>query len=74
MLGTLALERLKVTALNLFDPTASSPFPKSWFSHIMTQSLEGEGKRYVSLPGEVRKGMGICRGSIIIFAQFWHHW
>jgi hypothetical protein len=33
----------KVTALNLFHPTTSPPFPKKRFFHIATQSLEGEG-------------------------------
>jgi hypothetical protein len=49
MLGTLEFERLKVTAPNLFHPTASPPFPKSSFSHIVTQPQgverrEGEQK------------------------------
>jgi hypothetical protein len=35
-------ERLKVTALNLFHPTASPP-SRSRFFHITTQSLVGEG-------------------------------
>ena len=43
MLGTPESERLKVTALNLFHPTASPPFPKNPFFHIATQSLAGEG-------------------------------
>ena len=44
-LGTSESERLKVTALNLFHPTASPPFPKNRFFHIATQSLGkgGEG-------------------------------
>ncbi len=42
ILGTLEFERLKVSALNLFHPTASPPFPKSWFPHIVTQPLDGE--------------------------------
>ena len=37
-------ERLKVTALNLFHPTASPPSRKSWFFHIVTQSLRGRGR------------------------------
>jgi hypothetical protein len=35
-------ERLKVTALNLFHPTASPPFCKIGFFHITTQSLAEE--------------------------------
>jgi hypothetical protein len=40
--------RLRVAALNLFDPTAS-PFSGKTYSHITTQSLGGEGgvKDYV---------------------------
>jgi hypothetical protein len=41
-LGTAESERLKVTALNLFHPTASPSLPKSGFFHIATQSLKGE--------------------------------
>jgi hypothetical protein len=37
-------ERLKVTALNLFHPTASPLFPKNRFIHIATQSRWGEGR------------------------------
>jgi len=37
-LGTAESERLKVTALNLFHPTASPPFPKSIF-FILRHSL-----------------------------------
>jgi hypothetical protein len=40
-LGMPESERLKVTALNLFHPTASPPFSKSRFFYITTQSLEG---------------------------------
>ena len=40
-LGTPESERLKVTALNLFHPTASPPFPKAGFFRIATQSLKG---------------------------------
>jgi hypothetical protein len=36
-------ERLKVTDLNLFHPTASPLFEKVSFFHIMTKSLEGGG-------------------------------
>jgi hypothetical protein len=51
--------RLKVTALNLWEasrypltsrfpasrpPDRLSPFPKSRFFHMMTQTLEGEGR------------------------------
>ena len=43
VLVTLEPERLKVTALNLFHPTASPPFQKVRFFHIATQSLGGEG-------------------------------
>jgi hypothetical protein len=41
--GTSESERLKVTALNLFHPTASPPSPKNRFFHIATQSRWGEG-------------------------------
>ncbi len=34
-------ERLKVTALNLFHPTASPFFPNNRFFHIATLSLKG---------------------------------
>src|SRR4030042_2014163 len=43
--GTYESERLKVTALNLFHPTASPPFPKNRFFHIVTQSPVGRGLR-----------------------------
>jgi len=39
--GTPESERQKVTALNLFYPTASPPFPDGWFFHITTQPPEG---------------------------------
>jgi hypothetical protein len=38
--GTTESERLKVTAPNLFHPTASSPFLESHF-HLAIQSKEG---------------------------------
>jgi hypothetical protein len=40
-LGTSESERQKVTALNLFYPTASPPFAKGRFFGIATQHLEG---------------------------------
>jgi hypothetical protein len=43
MLGMPESERLKVTALNLFHPTASLLFQQVLFFHIVTQSLAGEG-------------------------------
>ena len=36
-------ERLKVTALNLFHPTASPPFEEVGLFPIATQPLRGEG-------------------------------
>jgi hypothetical protein len=42
-LGMFEFEALKVTALNLFHPTTSPPFPKKRFFHIATQSLDGGG-------------------------------
>ena len=39
--GTSESERLKVTALNLFHPTASPPFQKVAFSYYDTVSKEG---------------------------------
>ena len=42
-LGTPESERLKVTALNLFHPTASPLFQNVGFFHIATQPLMGEG-------------------------------
>jgi hypothetical protein len=36
-------ERLEVTALNLFHPTASPPLPKNRFFQIVGQSQGGEG-------------------------------
>jgi len=44
MLGTPESERLKVTALNLFHPTASPPFQK-WGFFILRHSLLGERAR-----------------------------
>jgi hypothetical protein len=43
MLGTPESERLKVTALNLFHPTAPPPFQEVGFFIITTQSLKGGG-------------------------------
>ena len=43
-LGTPESNRLNVTTLNLFHPTASPPFQKVGVFHITTQSLEGEGE------------------------------
>ncbi len=42
--GTPESERLKVTALNLFHPTASPRFAKKRFFHIVTRPLRGEGR------------------------------
>ena len=47
--GTSESERVKVTALNLFHPTASPPFPKNRFFHIATQSLDGGGQKWVDV-------------------------
>jgi hypothetical protein len=44
-LDTPESERLKVTALNLFHPTASPPFQNVGFFYIATQPPEGEGGR-----------------------------
>jgi hypothetical protein len=49
VLGTPEFERLKVTALNLFHPTASSPFQEVGF-FILRHSLWGER-------GKVRGGV-----------------
>jgi hypothetical protein len=43
-LGTSESVRQKVTALNLFYPTASPPFAKSWFFGIATQPLRPGGR------------------------------
>ena len=43
-LGMSESEALKVTALNLFHPTISPPFPKNLFFHIATQSQRGTGE------------------------------
>ena len=43
MLGTTESERQKVTALNLFHPTASPPFQEVGFSYYGTVSHGGEG-------------------------------
>jgi len=47
-LGTFEFERIKVTALNLFHPTASPPFLKSVFSYYDTVSwwegIKGRGR------------------------------
>jgi hypothetical protein len=45
-LGTSKSERLKVTALNLFHPTASPRLPKDRFLYVATQPLEGGGPAY----------------------------
>ena len=42
--GTAESEWLKATALNLFHPTASPPFPKESILHIGTQSPCGRGR------------------------------
>ena len=42
MLGTYESERLKVTALNLFHPTASPLGAKVSLIHIVTQPLRGK--------------------------------
>jgi hypothetical protein len=39
MLGTLESELLKVTALNLFHPTVSTPFQKDNFFYIVLFAL-----------------------------------
>jgi hypothetical protein len=55
-LGTPESERIKVTALNLFPPTASPPFQNVGFFNTMTQPLEGEG----CLPAG-KQGWGVSR-------------
>ena len=55
MLVTLESERLKVTALNLFHPTASPPFQQCVFFIL----------RHTLFKGEVRRGMGFS-GSLPI--------
>jgi len=50
-LGTSESERQKVTALNLFYPTASPPFAKGRFFGIATQPLRAE-----SLPAGRQEG------------------
>ena len=45
MLGTSESERLRVTALNLFHPTAS-PLSKEVVFHVATQPLEGKGRKW----------------------------
>ena len=47
--GTSGSERLKVTALNLFHPTAYPPFPKNRFFHIATQSPEEKGDLLIGI-------------------------
>jgi hypothetical protein len=42
-LSMIESEQLKVTALNLFHPTAPPPFQKVMVFHIATQSHGGEG-------------------------------
>jgi len=41
--GTHESERLEVTALNLFHPTASPRFPENRFFYIVAQSRGGVG-------------------------------
>jgi len=53
MLGTPESERLKVTALNLFHPTASPPFQKWGFFILRHSPFKGR----VSLPAG-RQGKG----------------
>jgi len=48
MLGTPESERLKVTALNLFHPTASPPFQK-WGFFILRHSLQRGGHLSIQL-------------------------
>ena len=50
-LGTSESERLKVTALNLFHPTASPRLPKDRFLYVATQPL-----RAGSLPAGRQEG------------------
>jgi hypothetical protein len=49
MLGTPESERQKVSALNLFHPTASPPFPESPFFHIATQSPRGRNVAKIAI-------------------------
>jgi hypothetical protein len=44
MFGMPESERVKVTALNLFHPTASLLFQQVLFFHIVTQPPRGEGE------------------------------
>ncbi len=58
-------ERLKVTALNLFHPTASPLFEKVGFFIIATESLEGEGTLGASSPLS-QKDSSLARPGIFI--------
>jgi hypothetical protein len=60
--GTPESERLKVTALNLFRPTAAPPFPKNRSFHIATQSHKGEGGGRGSLK---------TFGPVSFFVDYW---
>jgi len=60
-LGMSESERLKVTALNLFHPTASPPFPKAAFFRIATQSPNDGG----------RLGWGWAWGEEVLFLLNW---
>jgi hypothetical protein len=42
--GTPESEQIKVTALNLFRPTASPPFQNVGFFYIVTEPPKGEGE------------------------------
>jgi hypothetical protein len=65
MLGDTEWKRVKVTALNLFHPTASSLFGNVAF-FTLRHSLEGEGNPFIPplSRGRRRGGRGIRRDSI----------
>ncbi len=66
MLGTPESERLEVTALNLFHPTASPPFEKWVFScYDTTSNGEREGGR-----GHLKLKLGAYLG----FSAVWTIW
>jgi hypothetical protein len=62
-LGTLGSERLKVTALNLFHPTAPPPFQKVGLSYCDTVSAGREITPPLSR-GRRRRGMGYYERSM----------
>ena len=72
-LGTSESERLKVTALNLFHPTASPRLPKDRFLYVATQPLRAgsfQGNRTISRKEKAMKRILLALMMVLVVVGF----